>query len=491
MSEVQLYTWIGFAIFIVLMIYLSYLGYKKTNTVEDFAIAGEGLGPIVLGLAYAATFFSATTFIGYPGWAYSSGLSTLWISLTLIIASPLGLITVAKKAREINIKQRSLSLPDWLGDRFNSDFIRVGAGIVCLFNIFAIASQFSAGAWIFETLLDVPYTVGLTVTMLFVIVYVFAGGTFADIYTDAVQAVLMAIMGIVVFVSVFWVFDGGLTESFTNISNQLAERDSNLTAIINPDSLVFYSIPAVFGAFIIQFAFSSQPQLFNKVLSLKDPKDMKKMIITYVIAAISFLFVIFGGIYASVTVVVDHPDQALLQYVLDFFPPVVAAFLGITVIAAAISTTDGLFVVMSTIIANDIFRKFLVRRNIIKLSPEKTEKYSLLLSRLSVVVVGIIAYVIVLNPPESLGMLLWLGISGVASGTMGPLLATIFLPKLATRPAAIASLLVGVGSYIVILMLDLGPSNLASGGYAVIVGLLTMIIVGFFTKERGQINHVG
>src|SRR5699024_6283401 len=120
-----------------------------------------------------------------------------------------------------------------------------------------------------------------------------------------------------------------------------------------------------------QFAFSSQPQLFNKVLSLKNPKDMRKMIITYVIAAISFLFVIFGGIYASVTVVVDHPDQALLQYVLDFFPPVVAAFLGITVIAAAISTTDGLFVVMSTIIANDIFRKFLVRRNIIKLSQRK------------------------------------------------------------------------------------------------------------------------
>src|SRR5699024_11033608 len=168
LNEVQLYTWIGFALFIALMVYLSYLGYKKTNTVEDFAIAGEGLGPIVLGLAYAATFFSATTFIGYPGWAYSSGLSTLWISLTLIIASPLGLIAVAKKAREINIKQRSLSLPDWLGDRFNSDFIRVGAGIVCLFNIFAIASQFSAGAWIFETLLDVPYTVGLTVTMLFV-----------------------------------------------------------------------------------------------------------------------------------------------------------------------------------------------------------------------------------------------------------------------------------------------------------------------------------
>lgn len=491
MNEVQLYTWIGFVIFIALMVYLSYLGYKKTKTVEDFAIAGEGLGPIVLGLAYSATFFSATTFIGYPGWAYSSGLSTLWISLTLIIASPLGLIAVAKKAREINIKQKSLSLPDWLGDRFNSDFVRVGAAIVCLFNIFAIASQFSAGAWIFETLLDVPYAVGLTVTMVFVIAYVFLGGTFADIYTDAVQAVLMAIMGVVVFISVFWVFDGGLTESFANITNQLESIDSNLTAIVNPDSLVFYSIPAIFGAFIIQFAFSSQPQLFNKVLSLKNPKDMRIMIITYVIAAICFLFVIFGGIYASVTVEVDHPDQALLQYVLEYFPAVIAAFLGVTVIAAAISTTDGLFVVMSTVIANDIFRKFLAKKNIIKLRPEQIERYSLQISRLSVVVVGIIAYIIVLNPPESLGMLLWLGISGVASGTMGPLLTTIFLPKLATRPAAIASLVFGVGSYLVILWIDFGPSNLASGGYAVLVGLITMIIIGLFTKERSQINHVG
>src|SRR5699024_2351004 len=111
----------------------------------------------------------------------------------------------------------------------------------------------------------------------------------------------MAIMGIVVFVSVFWVFDGGLTESLTNISNQLAERHSNLTAIINPDSLVFYSIPSVFCGCDIQFTFSSQPQLFNIVLLLINLKDLGVIIITYVIAAISFLFVIFGGIYASVT----------------------------------------------------------------------------------------------------------------------------------------------------------------------------------------------
>lgn len=493
MDQVQIYMWIGFVLFVAVMIYLSYLGYKNTSDIEDFTIAGASLGPVVLGLAYAATFFSATTFIGYPGWAYTMGFSTLWIFLTLIIASPLGLIVVAKRARNLNIKQKSLSLPDWLGDRYNSDFVRVGTAIVCLFNIFAIASQFAAGAWIFNTLLHIPYNIGLLITMLLVIAYVYAGGSFADIYTDAVQAVLMGIMGILVFVSALWVFEGGFTNAFTTIDSVLSARDPNLVAIINPESLVFYSIPAIIGAFIIQFAFSSQPQLFNKVLALKDPSDMRKMIVTYVICAVAFCFVIFGGLYAAVEVAVDHPDKALLSYVTKVFPAALAAFLGVTVIAAAMSTTDGLFVVMSTVIANDIYRKFLVPRGIVNTAPEKVDEVSLKVSRYSVIIVGILSYLLVINPPASLGMFLWVGISGVASGTMGPLLAGLFWPKIATKAAAHVSLIAGVTSYIIILITDFEESNLAAGAWAVLVGLLAMIIVGLFTQkqEAGGVNNVG
>lgn len=493
MDQIQIYMWIGFIIFVGILVYLSYLGYKHTSDIEDFTIAGSSLGPVVLGLAYAATFFSATTFIGYPGWAYSFGFSTLWIFLTLIIASPLGLIVVAKRARMMNIKQKSLSLPDWLGDRYDSDFVRVGTAIVCLFNIFAIASQFAAGAWIFNTLLGIPYNIGLIITMVLVIAYVYAGGSFADIYTDAVQAVLMAVMGVVVFISALWVFDGGFTGAFTEIDAVLSEKDPNLVAIVNPNSLVFYSIPAIIGAFIIQFAFSSQPQLFNKVLALKDPRDMRKMIITYAVSALAFLFVIFGGLYAAVEVTVDHPDQALLEYVMKVFPAIIAAFLGITVIAAAMSTTDGLFVVMSTVIANDIYRKFLVPKGIVKTDPEIVDEVSLKISRYVVIIVGVLSYLLVLNPPESLGMFLWIGISGVASGTMGPLLAGLFWPKIATKTAAQVSLVSGVFAYIIILVTDFELSNLAAGAWAVLVGLAAMMIVGLFTQksDSGGVNHVG
>ncbi|WP_085507141.1 sodium:solute symporter family transporter [Thalassobacillus devorans] len=484
MNDVQIMMWIGLAIFLVMIGFLGYLGYKKTNTVSDFSIAGESLGPVVLGLAYAATFFSASTFIGYPGWVYQWGFSSIWIFLTLIMASPLGLIVVAKRARKLNITQKSLSLADWLGDRYNSDFIRVGTALVCLFNIFYIAAQFAAGAWIFNTLLDIPYTLGLTLIAILVVAYVYTGGSFADIYTDAAQAILMGIMGVLVFISVFWMFPGGLTEGFTSISNTLAERDPSMVALTNSSSIVFYSVPAIIGAFIIQFAFSSQPQLFNKVLALKDPKDMRKMIIVYVITAFCFSLVVFGGLYASVTVSVDEIDKAILSYVLEAFPPVVAAFLGIVVIAAAMSTTDGIFVVMSTLIANDIYRKFLVPKGYIKATPEEADKTALKISRYSVLIVGVVSFILVLNPPASIGMFIWVGISGVASGTLGPLLIGLFSPSMATTTAAKFSLVAGVGSYVVILLLNFEESTMAAGAWAVLIGLFTMLIVGYFTRNK-------
>ena len=486
MNNVQLLMWIGLSIYLVALLYLGYIGYQRTKSVADFAIAGESLGPITLGLAFSATFFSSSTFLGYPGWAYQWGFSSLWIFLTIIFASSIGLIAVAKRARQLNIKQRSLSLADWLGDRYNSDFVRVGAALISLFNVFYITAQLAAGAWIFNVLLGTPDHLGLALIAIIVMVYVFAGGSFSDVYTDVVQAVLMAMMGVVVFLSIFWMFPGGLTEGFTHISNTLAQRDPNLVSPIHPDSIAFYSIPAIVGAFIIQFAFSNQPQLFNKVLALKKPQDMRKMIITYVISAFCFLLVIFGGLYAAVTVTVDEMDKAILEYVLAAFPPIGAAFLGIVVIAAAMSTTDGIFVVMSTSIANDIYRKFLVPRGIVKTNPEKVEATAFKLSRYTVIVIGIVAFLLALNPPDSIGMYIWIGISGVVSGTLGPLLIGIYFPKLATATAAKVSLVTGVLSYLIIALLNFEKSTMAAGAWAVLIGVAAMVIAGYFTKPKKQ-----
>lgn len=481
---VSTYLWIELAIFIIAMVIISVYAAKKTKTIEDFAISGANLGPYVLGLSFAATFFSAATFMGYPGYSYAWGYSNLWLFLSLIGAGPIGILAVGKMVRKLNTTQKSLSLPDWLGDYYNSDFLRVGTGLVMLFNLFYIAAQFSAGAQIFQNMLGLSYLTGLIIIAVIVIAYVFVGGSYADVYTDAAQAILMIITGVIVFVSgIIFFGNGNINTAFNNITENLASQDENLLRVFNPDSN-YYAATAVLGLFIIQFAFSSQPQLFNKVLSLKNPKDMRKMIITYVITALLCLLVLFGGLYARVAVPgLELPDQSLLEYVTWGMPAALAAFVGVVILAAALSTTDGLFVVMSTVFANDIYRKVLVRRGMIHADEEKVNRVALKISRYAVILVGIAAMLIVLNPPKFLGDFMWIGISGVSASTLGPVLYAVFVRRRASARAAEASMVIGLVSYLIIFFTGIESSPQAAGGWAVLIGIAVMWILASILKR--------
>ncbi|GGB43769.1 sodium:pantothenate symporter [Virgibacillus dakarensis] len=482
---VSTYLWVLLIIFLLAMGYLSYISAKKTKTIEDFAISGANLGPYVLGLSFAATFFSAATFMGYPGYSYAWGYSNLWMFLGQFGGGALGIIVVGKVVRELNKSQKSLSLPDWLGDYYNSDFLRIGTGIIMLFNIFYIAAQFTAGAQIFSTMLDLSYHTGLIFIALIVMTYVFVGGSYADVYTDAVQAIIMAITGIVVFVSGIMIFgDGSITKAFTNITAKLASQDLNLVKVINTESGNYYAVSVIIAIFIIQFAFSSQPQLFNKVLSLKNPNDLRKMITTYMLTALLCLVVLFGGFYARAALPsIELADLALLEYVTWGMPAILAAVVGVVILAAALSTTDGIFVVISTVFSNDIYRKVLVKRGIVKADEEKSNRVALKISRWSVIVVGLIAYLIVLNPPKFMADLMWIGIAGVSSGTMGPLLYAVFTRKKASPRAAEISMVLGLLSYLIIYFGGFERSLMAAGAWATLVGIAIMWILATILKK--------
>lgn len=487
MSQTQVYMSIGLAVFVIVVLTLGFKGYRKTRTMADFAIGGRALGPVSLGLAFAATYLSAATFVGYVGWAYSWGLSTLWIFLTLILASPMGLILVAKKIRgsAVGKGNAGVSLPDWLGNRYGSDFMRVAVALITLLNLFYIGAQLSAGALIFNQLLQMPYSIGLVLIAVIVTAYTYGGGTFADVYTDAFQAVLLAVGAVLVFVSALWVFPGdGLTGVMETVTQRLADRGPQNVSLVNQESGIFYSVPAIIGAFVMNFSFSTQPHLFNKVLALKRPRDMAKMISAYVVTVLACLLVIFGGLYAAVARPgLDNPDSALFAYLEVAFPPIVIAFIGIVVLAAAMSTSDGLFVVISTSVANDLYKKYLVPKGRVKTPKNGVEIASLRLSRIVTVLTGVLATLLVLRPPEFIGTFIWLGISGVGAGTLGPVIVGLFFPRLASAAAAKISVGVGLGSYGIIYLAGFEASPLAAGAWAVLIGLAAMFVAGLIFRN--------
>lgn len=492
MEPLELYLWIGIALFLVIVAGLAYLGWTRTHSMSDFAIASENLGPYVLGAAFAATFFSAATFVGYVGWSYSYGLANLWLFLSLISVSPIALILFAKRVREINVTQHSLSLPDWLGAFYGSQFVRVWAGIAVMFNLFYIAAQLDAGALFFTVLLGFEQEVALAIITTIVVLYVIAGATYADVYTDAIQAILMAIMGIIVFVSGFIIVgDGNPIGTFVLIGNEMEAIDPNLVAPINTESVLYYSAFAILSVFILEFAFSAQPQLFNKVLALDDPRNLRKMIVTYVVLTMSFLLVIIGGYYLLVLdPTVEVADEAIFIYAMEHLPAIIAAFLGLVILSAALSTTDGLFIVLSTAIANDIFLKFLVEEDYVEMDPERADTFSRYLAQGSVIVIGVLAYYIALTAPFDIGELIWVGISGVAAATVPPIMIGIYRPNFVTRKAAIASMLVGVFGYIVINFLSGSPSVFVRGTYAILLSTAVMIVVSAVTEQEDGVAEI-
>lgn len=296
----------------------------------------------------------------------------------------------------------------------------------------------------------------------------------------------MVVTGLLVLLSGFWVFDKGFTGIMTEVSTTLEAQGPEMVAVVNPDSGIFYSIPAIVGAFIIQFAFSSQPQLFNKVLALREPRDMAKMIVTYVLCAIAFLSVVFGGFYAVVVAPgLEVADEAIFAYAQVAFPVVLVALIGVTVMAAAMSTSDGIFVVISTAVANDIYRKFLVAKGFLGKgsSEQQIDQRTLSISRWVTVITGVLACALVVNPPDFIGSFIWIGISGVASATIGPILVALFLPRLARTRAAIASSIGGLCSYLVIHLIGFEESTMAAGAWAVLIGLAIMLVAGYIFRN--------
>ena len=140
--------YVGFALYTIFVIYVGFIGSKKIKGLSDFAVASESMGPISLGLAFAASFFSAATFLGYVGYAYAWGASALWIFLAIFGGSTLGFIVIAKGVRDSNTKIKALSLPDWLGEMYKSDFLRALVSIIVMIQMFYVAGQLSAGGYI-------------------------------------------------------------------------------------------------------------------------------------------------------------------------------------------------------------------------------------------------------------------------------------------------------------------------------------------------------
>jgi SSS family transporter len=486
------WSWTLMILFIGFMLFLGYLGMRKTKNADDFATARSSYGPIALGLAVCATTASGSTFMGMPGQAYTLGYPSLWYPLLYPIGIYGGMLLTARLVKSMGEKFSNRTIPEIVGMRFNSEFLRVGLAVVSLLLLFYIVSQLVAAALLFESMMGISYSTGLWLTAIVLAIYLVLGGSHSDIMTDAVQGLLMLVIAIIVTVMFFTGY--GVEGGLSGINEALKAKDPQ----IGPDNL-FIPGHATYGGIwlavailICHIPFGVLPHIGNKFLALKSERQLKTFLSFSTITGAILPLMALGGLLG--VAVLDEPlatpDSVIPELFVQLFPPFIAALFAVTVLSAILSTSDGLIVSYSQIFANDIYRKTIAKNNPDK---EKVEKNSLIIGRFVVVLTILVSILISYNPPASLALFLWIGIGGIVSGLAGPLVIG-GLWKRGNKQGAITSFIIGVLCYTVLSLgwlpgLEPIKNSFEASAISIIVGSVVMVVVSLLTKPMSQ-EHI-
>ena len=156
---VDQHTWfiVALVIYLLLMVYIGWTGWKKTAEYDEYMIGGRGLHPFVAALSAGASDMSGWLLMGLPGAIYLSGLNQTWIAIGLVAGAWLNWKFTAPRLRSYTkIARNSITVPSFLENRLHdtSKMLRVAAGlIILLFFTFYVSSGMVAGGRYWESTL--------------------------------------------------------------------------------------------------------------------------------------------------------------------------------------------------------------------------------------------------------------------------------------------------------------------------------------------------
>ena len=460
--DLTAWSWIFLAAYIGMMLYFGWAGQKKVSTADDFATARSAYGPMFLAFAFAATTASGATFVGFPGIAYEAGTAAIWSVVLYPMGVYIGVLICLRLVSNSGHEFGSRSIPEYLGQRYGSDWIRILVSVFSLSLFFYLAGQLVSGIVMFEIMLGMPPSVALGVTAAVLLIYVVMGGAHADILTDGVQGFIMVAVGVLVAVLFFTGY--GVEGGFSGMIETLRSQDENLVGWLNPTDVLYHSWWSILAIFMAHVPLGLLPHIGNKLWALKEPEQRVSFIRLAFVFGMILGMLGFGGLLAR-AVLGEGVDgnQALALLFIELFPSWFAALLGIGILAAVMSTADGLVVSSSQIVANDLYRLTFVPRYRSHLSEAEVERRALNISRVATVVIMVLCTALAWSMiGTNVTIIVWIGTGCMMAAFAGPLvLGAVW--KGVTRAGAFAGLLSGGLVFIVTFNSMLDPAWFAPG----------------------------
>lgn len=461
-------------LYLGLMAFIGYYASRKTSSLGDFFVLSGKAGVIVSGIAYFSTQFSMGTFLGTPGTIYNVGYAGLAISVPgAVFCMILPTILIGKKLITLGHEYGFLTMADYLADRYNSVSIRGFLSILMLFFLIPLmGAQIIGAGVIVRVFTGLPEWAGVVGMGIVVVLYCMTGGMKGAMMTDVIQGSLMFATAIVTFI-VSVKMGGG----FENINNSL----NNL----NPKYLTFpgtngYMPWGFYVSNIVLWSFFTmgQPHLFTKFFAMKDHKTMFKAVLLGTAGMFfSATFIEWAGVNGIATFRnLEKADQIVPIILNNGLNSFMASVFISGIVAAGMSTIDGILVTTTGAVTRDIYQK-IINKN-------ATDNQVMQLSKIITVIIGIVVIIFGVYQPGSIFEINLFAFSGMAIFVI-PILFGIYW-KNATRTGAIVSVIVGIAA-LLFFTLNKDAKSLIYGFHplfpATIIGSIVMIAVSSFTKK--------
>ena len=471
-------------------IYIGIAIYSRAGSTKEFYVAGGGVSPLANGMATAADWMSAASFIsmagiisfaGYDGAVYLMGWTGGYVLLALLLAPYLR-------------KFGKFTVPDFIGDRYYSNTARF-VGVICalLVSFTYVAGQMRGVGLVFSRFLEVDINTGVIIGMLIVLFYAVLGGMKGITYTQVAQycVLIFAFMVPAIFISIQMTgnpipqlgFGSTLADgSGTYLLDKLDGLSTDLGfAEYTEGSKSMIDVFAITLALMVGTA--GLPHVIVRFFTVKRVKDARKsagialllIVILYttapavaVFARTNMIETVSNKPYAEVPVwfkkwettglitFTDKNNDGHIQYVADKsknelvvdndimvlanpeianLPDWVIALVAAGALAAALSTAAGLLLVISASVSHDLIKKII--------NPNISEKNELAAARLSAVVAVFVAGYFGINPPGFVAATVALAFGLAAASFFPAIILGIFYKKM-NKEGAIAGMVVGI-----------------------------------------------
>ena len=482
-------TWTYIIVGITFLIYISIAIWSRASSTSEFYIAGRGVSPLANGMATAADWMSAASFIsmagiiafsGYDGSVYLMGWTGGYVLLALLLAPYLR-------------KFGKFTVPDFIGDRYYSKTARKLAVYCALIVSFTyVAGQMRGVGIVFSRFLEVPINSGVIIGMVIVLFYAVLGGMKGITYTQVAQYCILIFAFMLPAIFISFQMTGNLIPQIgmgSTLNDNSGVYLLDKLDLLSKD-LGFYEYTngskSVTDIFFITLALmvgtAGLPHVIVRFFTVKRVKDARKSVglallfitILYttapavaVFSKLNLMQTVSNKEYTTMPewfknwektglisyddknkdgiinymnssdneLIIDNDIMVLANPEIANLPPWIIALVAAGGLAAALSTAAGLLLVISTSISRDLVKKTYY--------PDISESKELWIARISAIFAILIAGYFGINPPGFVAAVVALAF-GLAASSLFPAIILGIFSKRINREGAISGMAVGI-----------------------------------------------